>query len=607
MTQLDIVKSRIATARENQRVKFTKFNDFDFIYHSKLKKYDPMVASKVFNPILWSFIETIVTRLMAKTPTITYKPRENSDDIQSQIMSDLFRYWFDKSGAYGRIVAWIKDALVYGTGIIKIDWLSKPPRIVKSYVLDQDGNPILGKDGQYQIQETPVIDYDDPRIKNVNIYDFFYDPAGDDIDSCSWVGYQYITSIDELESENSLAKELGKSLYNTSALKRLRVSKISNDDIFNNQRRSATGMSIQTEDDKTIDRVKIWEMWEDNHLTIVGNEEEVLYDGDNPYWHGKKPFVKLVDSIVSQEFYGKGEIEPVEKQLHALNTIQNQRITNVNRILSPMWKAKNAVDDDELQFVDNGIIHITDIDDANIFVMPNVTQSAVEEQSMATEVIQRALGVTDYVQGLQTPGQTAAEVETKTAQANARFAHKVKILEETGLKRLGELIYQLYQQFITKDKVIRIVGPDGEQFAKVGAADISGEYDVIPESDSTLQTDQKNEFQKFLNLFQILQPYFQHTVPTATGTAQVGTLDENEFIKRLIEKSGEKDTEKFTAQQQIMGGMNGGQQNPTIPGQLPGGGGEPTGPQPQGIGGQTQGMPGIQPTNPNQGMATPLG
>jgi hypothetical protein len=565
MNTLDTTKKRFKTALENQRTKFEKFNDFDFIYHSKLKKFDPTVQSKVFNPILWSFIETIVTRMMAKTPVISYKPRENSDDIQSQIMTDLFKYWFDKSGAYGKIVAWIKDALVYGTGLIKIDWLSKPPRMVKSYQLDEMGQPMMDETGQYVTQETPVIDYDDPRIKNVNIYDFFYDPAGDDIDSCGWVGYQYYANIDELEAENAVAKELGKALYNTSALKRLKGTNVTEDDRYNGQRRSSTGMPMTIVDDKTSDRIKIWEMWEDNHLVIIGNEEETLYDGDNPYWHGKKPFIKLVDSIVSQEFYGKGEIEPVEKQLHALNTIQNQRIVNVNRILSPQWKAKNTVDDDELQFIDNGIVHVNDLQDVEIFTMPNVTQTAVQEQTMATEVIQRALGVTDYVQGLQTPGQTASEVETKTAQANARFAHKVKILEETGLKRLGELIYQLYQQFITKDKVIRIVGPDGEQYASVGAADISGEYDVIPESDSTLQTDQQEEFTKFLNLFQIVTPYFQHTVPTATGTAQVGFLSEDEFVKELIKRSGEKDIEKYWAnnnpQQQDQ--MN--QQQPQLP------------------------------------------
>lgn len=574
MDSLAIVKSRMKTAAENQRVKFDKFNEFDNIYHSKLMKSDPNLQSKVFNPILWSFIETIVTRLMAKTPVIQYKPRENTDDVQAQIMSDLFKYWFDKSGAYSKIVSWIKDALIYGTGIIKIDWLSKPPRMVKSYQLDANGDTILDEKGQFVVQETPVVDYDDPRIKSINIYDFFYDPSGDDIDSCAWVGYQYIANVDDLEAENSSAKELGKSLYNASALKRLRGNKQHNDNAYDDQRRMASGMTLGTQEDMTLDKVKIWEMWEDNHLIIVGNEEEILYDGENPYWHGKKPFIKLVDSIIPQEFYGKGEIEPVEKQLHALNTIQNQRIVNVNRILSPMWKAKNTVDDDELQFIDNGIIHVTDLQDVEMQVPPNVTQSAVQEQTLATETIQRALGVTDYVQGLQTPGQTASEVETKTAQANARFAHKVKILEETGLKRLGELIYQLYQQFITKEKVIRIVGPQGEQFANVTAADISGEYDVMPESDSTLQTDQKEEFSKFLNLFQIVQPYFQKTVPTATGTAQVGFLSEEEMVKELIKRAGEKDIEKYFAKNNQLQGQN-GQQSGQQGGQIPGQGGMP--------------------------------
>ena len=563
MAILETVQKRFKTAEENQSKKFDKFNGFDYIFNSRLKHFDPNIPSKVFNPILWSFIETIVTRMLSKNPVINYKPREQSDTNQAQILGDLFSYWFDKSNAYPTIVSWVKDALIYGTGILKVDWLTSEPRKVKSYQFDEAGMPLINEeDSGFATLEDYVTDYDDPRITNVNIYDFFFDPRATSMFDAKWVIHQYWVDIKDLERENKNAEQFEKVIYNKAALRRLKASKVSESEYEKNRKR-ANGYD-DTKNDETVDRVKIWEMWEDNRCVIIADESEILRDETNYYWHGKKPFIRIVDSIVPHEFYGKGEIEPVEKQLHALNTTQNQRITNVNRILSPTWVANDQVDDSELQFIDNNIIHVTQRDDVDMLQMPNVTQTAVEEQNVITDTIQRALGVTDYVQGIQTPGQTAKEVEVKTSQANARFAHKVKLFEEMGLQPLGEFIYKLYQQFTTKEKVIRVVGKQGDNYITLTPADLAGNYDVIPESDSTLETDQTAEFTKFLNLFQIVQPYFKRNqVDPITGrTISSGYLEEQEFVKELIDRSGEKDPDRY------FGGTNG--QNPTISGQVSG-------------------------------------
>ena len=554
----DIVKSRYDTAFKNQSQKFSKFNDFDYIYNSKLEKNDPNIPSKVFNPAAWSFIETIVTRMLAKNPLINYKPREKNDGTQAKIMSDMFSYWFDKSGAYKVMVEFVKNALIYGTGIVKVDWFTSKERTIKSYVYDESGDAMVGEDGKLITQEIDtVVDYDDPRITNVNIYDFFIDPSATDIENADWVIHQYWANIDDLIRENEVAKEKGENLYNTKALNNLKKASQTKKTEFENNRKKATGFSDIKQDENTT-MVKIWEMWSDDELVIIGDESEVLKNGDNPYWHGRKPFIKLVDSIVPHEFYGKGEIEPIEKQVYALNTTQNQRITNVNRILSPMWKANENVDDYELQFIDNGIIHVTQQSDADIITVPDVTKTAVQEQSVIMETMQRALGVTDYVQGVQTPGQTAKEVEVKTTQANARFAHKVKIFEETALRQIGEMVYKLYQQFLTVQRTVRVVGDEGEQYIPIRPADINGEFDVIPESESTLEVDREQEFNKYLNLLQILEPFFKTQVPDPiTGQmVEQGFIDRNEFVKELLTKSGIKDPERFF-DEQIPRGLQG--------------------------------------------------
>ena len=568
MDILATTKKRYNLALENQRDKFQKFNEFDFIYHSKLKDFDPNIPSKVFNPIAWSFIETIVTRMLAKNPVIVYQPREDSDRAKAELASELFSYWYSKTNQYPTIVSWVKDALIYGTGILKVDWFTSPTRMVKSYQTDENGEAAVDEQGNFIINEEPVIDFDDPRTMNVNLYDFFIDPSATSIDDAKWVIHQYYASIKDLEAENKAAEQHGKVIYNKSALRRLKAGTPKPNE-FEAERKKSAGFNSQP-NDETVDRIKIWEMWENGRCVFIADESEIIRDETNYFWHGKKPFIRIVDSIVPHEFFGKGEIEPIEKLVHALNTTQNQRITNVNRVLSPMWKARDSVDDDELQFIDNGIVHVSDKDDANIIAIPDITSKANEEQGQLTDTMQRALGVTDYVQGIQTPGQTAKEVEIKTSQANARFAHKIKLFEEMGLKELGEFVQKLYQQFITKSKIIRITNNPEDILIEVKPEDLVGEFDVMPESESTLETDQQAEFTKFLNLFNLLQPYTkQQSIDPNTGqTVETGLIDLKELIKELIIRSGEKSSDKFFGSTESQNEQTGQVPQP-IPGQVP--------------------------------------
>lgn len=504
---VSLAKERYGLAIENQRPKFDKFNDFDYIFNSRLKKSDPNVPSKVFNPILWSFIETIISRMLAKTPKIAYKPREDGDDEQAELLSELFDYWFNKAGAFAVLTDFLKQALIYGTAILKVDWYTSPKRIVKSYASDpMTGEAIIDPmTGQFVVNEEVVVDYDDPRVQNVNIYDFFFDPNATSMEDAQWVIHQYYTTLDELEAINEGAPE---PIYNTKALKQLRdqddAFTQSDQESYETERRAATGYT-NNQHSRGKGQIKIWEMWEDNKLCVVANETVVLRESENPYWHGMKPFIRYIDSSNTLEFYGKGEIEPVEKLVHALNTLMNQRIVNISQILNPVWKARPMVDDTELQFIPNTVIHVNDMNDVDIMKQQDVTASSFQEQATIIEQIQRTLGVTDYVQGVQTPGQTKAEVEIKTAQANARFGTKLMFFEQTALKKLGEMVYSLYQQFVTSEKVIRVAGTKGENFVRLTPADLVGRFDVEPESGSTLEVDQEANQRKYMNLYAIMQ------------------------------------------------------------------------------------------------------
>jgi hypothetical protein len=494
MKKEEILKSRIELAINNTKNKFKVFNDCDAVYHGSGKTQ--FTNSKIYNPYSWANVETIVPRMVAQRPSVEYKPREPQDEFSSQIHTALFEYWWDKDQAFEKVVSWIKNALIYGTGVVKLYWKTTT-KDVTSYEYDETGKPLIDENGEFFVKKEQITDFDDPCLEVVNVYDFFVDPEATDIQTANWVIHRYYKTLDELESAGYYKN-----------LKKLRrfISKIekSPEEI----ERHELAFGHRGEQDDTVDKIEIWEMWDHDGLTVLAAGEVLIREQANPFWHGQKPFISLKDSVVPHEFYGKGEIEPVIKLQHALNTIQNQIVDNRTQVLMNMWKITGEnVDETELIYRPNGVIHLSsEYEKVEPIVPPDLTGNAQKDLSLIKSDIQQALGIYDYTKGSESgTNKTATGIGLIQEAANARFNHKIQLLEE-ALKSLGEMVLALYQQFITDEKVIRVTGKKGEDFVRVIPREIAGQYDCVPEAGSTLLIDKQKEREDVMNLYAIFSP-----------------------------------------------------------------------------------------------------
>jgi len=491
MKKEEILKSRIQLGINNTKNKFEVFNNCDAVYHGSGK--EQFTNSKIYNPYSWSNIETIVPRMVAQRPSVEYKPREPQDEMSSDIHTALFEYWWNKDRAFEKVVSWIKNALIYGTGIAKLYW-KNTEREVTSYEFDQMGKPLIDENGEFITKTEKITETDDPCMEVVNLYDFFVDPEATDIQDAEWVIHRYYKSLAELEEAGCYE--------NLKKLKRY-ISKIEKSPEETERHELAFGH--RGEQDDTVDKIEIWEMWDRDGLTVMAAGEVVIREQSNPFWHGQKPFIALKDSIVPHEFYGKGEIEPIIKLQHALNTIQNQIMDNRTQTLMNMWKVTGEnVDESELVFRPNGVIHLSsEYEKVDPIVPPDLTANAQKDLSLIKSDIQQALGIYDYTKGADSgTNKTATGISLIQEAANARFNHKIQLLEE-ALKTLGEMVLALYQQFITDEKVLRVVGKRGEEFVRVIPAEIAGQYDCMPEAGSTLLIDKQKEREDIMQLYSV--------------------------------------------------------------------------------------------------------
>jgi len=530
MKKGELLKTRISLGIRNTKEKFKTFSDCDEVFLGSGKTQ--FTNSKIYNPYSWANIETIVPRMVAQKPIVEYKPREEMDNFSSEIHTALFKYWWDKDAAFEKVVSWIKNALIYGTGVAKIYWKTIDKEVT-SYELGPDGRPLIDENGEFITNKETIPYFDDPCLEVVNMYDFFLDPEAQNIQDAQWVIHRYYKSFDELEQAGYYK--------NLKRLKRYISSKIEKSPEETERKELAFGHS--GEYDETVDNIEIWEMWDKDGLTVMAAGEVVIREQENPFWHGKKPFISLNDSIVPQEFYGKGEIEPVIKLQHALNTVQNQIIDNRTQVLMNMWKITGEnVDESELIYRPNGVIHLSnEYEKVEPIIPPDLTGNAQKDVSLIKSDIQQALGIYDYTKGAETGvNKTATGIGLVQEAANARFKHKIQLLEE-AIKEVGEMVLALYQQFITDEKVIRVVGKKGEEFIRVLPKDIAGEYDCVPEAGSTLMVDKDKEREEIMNLYAIFstQPFENLKM---------------EMMKKILEKFGmenlkdslDKDIEEWT-------------------------------------------------------------
>jgi len=524
-----------------------KWDRFYKMYRSSLDETNYPWQSNLWIPYSFSTVETVAPRMVANKPQIDIMPREEGDVEYAKIMSQLIDFQWDQMEMQVKLPDIVKSILMYGTAIVKVGWLEdKEEKEVKELV--DESFPELGEIDVKQ----EVTNYDGPVVELVDLYDFFVDPAAIDIESARWVIHRTQKTTEELE----LLQKQG--IYkNIDLIKDTKEGNSQGNNEDKAQRYSTIGVSIPVEyadEDEKANKVEILEYWEDNKVVTIANRAIVIREAENPFNHGNKPFVRIVDQSIPHEFYGMGELEPIESLQYELNNRRNQRMDNVTLALNRMWKVKNGanVDEDELVSDAGGVIHTDDINGIEPVLMPDVTGSSYQEETLIKGDIQQTTGVSDFTRGVGSDAlanETATGISLIQEAGSARFRLKIQNLEEMGIKPIGQMMVSMNEQFIDEEKVIRIVGPEGATFESIKPEDLKGNFDVMVQAGSTLPVNEAVRRKQVMDMFQIF-----------AGDPEV---NQRELKRMVLESFGEKNLDK------LLPTIGEGQQAPGLEGLLP--------------------------------------
>jgi hypothetical protein len=300
--------------------------------------------------------------------------------------------------------------------------------------------------------------------------------------------------------------------------------------------------------------VEIHEFHYGQKLITMLNQSKVVRVEETPFEHGEYPFVRIVDHYQEHEFWGIGEIEPIQHLVELMNTEVNARIDNWKLILNAMFAVNidHVADQRELVMRPGGIIRMREPGMPINQVMQrielgDVTSSAYEEVQQTKDMIEMVTGVSPYTAGGDSPSMndTATGVSLISEQGNTRFALKMTLNELAGLKRLGRHFGSLLQQFLPEEVTIRIIGEAGAVgFRDVTQQSILGAFDYDIDSQSTTQTESIRREQNLSLLMSLAA-----LVDPTTGQPY---LVIPELMADILRDTGHKDTDRYINQQQAL-------------------------------------------------------
>jgi hypothetical protein len=528
------VNKRFIEARDARQAHQDRWDKYYKMYRSYTKKRSAGDwRSRVWMPIAFYVIETITPRLVAQLPEFTVYGVGPEDAQAAKVMEDLLQWASEASGLYMELVKALKSALMYGTGIMKVLYdektrytIQRVPQMQQQTAdvplgqLDFDGNPItqtivVGEEptGEEIVTRVPYMAYQGPVAEQVNIRDFFIDPIADSIESARYVIHRVFRDKAHMEK-----------MFKNGAYKRPPEENWQNFLVTKHptqETQDLVGLGGGTGTDKNL--FQLLEVWTDDFVVTctAGNEYAavLLRVERNPFAHGEKPFVRLVDHLVPNEFWGIGELEPLEGLQDMLNTIWNTRIDNVRLTMNAMLVAsmEYLVDARDLEMKPGGIIRVKEGIPADQVIepitLPDTTGGARQEAEEIERMTEKVSGVSQYTAGLDSGtgalNRTATGVALISEQGATRFAHKVKMAELTGFRNLARQFGSLLQQYMPQEMIVRVLGPMGEPYYQmVTSESIGGKFDYDIEAESSTQTESLRREQT-LSLFQMLaaDPY----------------------------------------------------------------------------------------------------
>lgn len=487
--------------------------------------------SKMTVPLSYDIVETVLPRVIGKDPEFTPiavepsdVPYESSARIAIETGYNNPKLELLGEPIYLKLIKGVKEKLITGNVVWRAFWRRETVKRVQytaSFARngmenEEDVQKVLKsardlkaeKEVRYgkKMVDSPFLD--DFDIRHLPFFHFFPDIAFTEPGRMRFKIERDLMTFEQLSAEAKMFKYDPVVMADIKKIQSQGLHyEVSKDfmqeynDLFANIDDSA----FSTDDDK-IPLLIVDKMWENGQVVhVIVNEKYVptVNGMENPYDVKKDPFIFGNDVVMPHSYFARGEIDAMKKLEDGVTDIYNMRFDNLIQSMLNFWLVnKNFIaEGDEFVPIPNTQTSVTDIDRAvKVISGSNVTDAAYKEAGELTAMVRRITGTEDYVKGSEgesLAGRTYGGMRLVQEMANARFIVKSRLFEKMALKALGYFILEFSKQFISKDRITRMIGETGDiEEKELKAGDlktIKGFMDIKVIPNSSMAIDQQAE------------------------------------------------------------------------------------------------------------------
>lgn len=503
-------------------------HNYDVYLNNDKKRKEEQKNDKLYVHHVYQQIETIVPRMVTPDPRWDVSAREGQSDIQSKLVQKKLDYDMEMDDFVSKQSGLAKTMLICGIGVAKVIWVKKARKVK---VHDWNVSPMDLLAGKSPVREEDRIERNGPSMVPVNLFDFFPDPGATSIEQCREVYHRVWLTEEDIKERMALKGSDGNPIYKNLD-KVLEGGPGGSDEVTRLANESGDAANAR----RRTNRYEFIERWRGNRLTVLVNREHIVRDGDNPYWHGKIPFVAAATQPDIDSFVGISEVEVIENIQRMIHKFENLRMRAAEFSIAPVIKVHRSLKNAQnLRWEPGAIIYV----DRNDQIMPEVassnTQVGWSETQAYLSYMQQVSGVSPFIAGAD-PSVSGVNQETATGasilkeEANKRLALKLLQVQQMYTK-VGKMFVELNQQFLTKPELIKVVGIDGETWETIEPQDIAGSYQikVANSTDSLARSAENDRLNQAIQTLMPMQGY-----PLGDGTA----VDIKYVMTRLLENIG---------------------------------------------------------------------
>lgn len=492
---------------DEHKLRISRFNDaYDVWRASRPANRSPGLAgwqSRMRVPYAMQTIDIAMVNMAQGQPRCQVLPRQPQYVDNAKAFQKVMDYFTQADHAAEKQVPLTQQGLVYGVTVGKTHWLVKK-RTVTGRTWTQ--NPVTGEQIP-GVEQQQITVYDGPSLEPWDVYNAWWDPAGRDVDTCSYVVLRSYLSKDQLLADQCTTpgehypNECDGLYHNVDQLIAAGTSSTP----------PATAQNRLLNSSAFKDKYEVWEIWRDDRLTVIGNQTVLLRDMQNPHWHGQKPVVIANTRPDLFKVAGIPETEVIADLQEGLWTVLNRRFDQQHlTVMAPLtYREGGVIDPGILEVRPRAKWPVTDHDDIRQLPIQPLPPEAYREEEALLATMQLITGINPYVSGSSTAQagvnqNTATGVSVLQEVASRLLQFKANEIRKKIWQRTFEQWGNDIQQFMSEPLWVRILGPGSEAtFEHVGPQEVVGDYDFVLQGteESLSRAQERTEATQLLQVF----------------------------------------------------------------------------------------------------------